>query len=243
MRVIIFIAGVISLEADGFNQGFLDPSFEFYYENNNISIGQDSIGNFSGVLYNNSSNSITISMVRRENNLSESWTSSICIGSICFNESVDSASAVINVGDSTSCGVLVWTNGIGNGEVEIDLFDLDNPSENELVTINFNTAHTIVDPEYLFKENSTLISCYPNPFNPITTLKYKTIISDVVSVDIFNDRGRKVRNLFNKYQAEGYHQIQWNGKSDVGKLVGSGVYFFRIRLNNYITSKKVLLLK
>ena len=77
-----------------------DPSFEFYYDSNEITIGPDSIGNFSGMLLNNSSIDIGIAMIRRDSNLNESWSSSICIGSICYNETIDSASTTINAGDS-----------------------------------------------------------------------------------------------------------------------------------------------
>ena len=243
MSIIVLIAGVFFMPTEGFSVDYLNPSFEFYYENNNITIGQDSIGNFTGVLYNNSSNTISVAIVRRENNLSENWTSSICIGSICYNQSVDSASAVINVGDSTLCGVLAWTNGSGNGEVQIELFDLDNPNENEIVHINFSTENVKIDDEYLFKENVSLISCYPNPFNPVTTLKYKMNNSGIVNITITDPIGNNIRNLFNKYQSDGFYQIQWDGKNNKGYEVSSGVYFFYINSSNYIYTSKVLFIK
>ena len=243
MRNFVYIYGVIFLIAEGLSNSLLNPSFEFYYENNNVSIGQDSVGNFNGVIYNNSSNAISIAIVRRVNNLSEGWSSSICIGSVCYNQLVDSVSTVINVSDSTLCGVLAWANGSGSVEVQIDLFEIDNPNENEIVHINFNINNVGIDDNLLFKENVDLISCYPNPFNPMTTLKYKIHNLHNIDIVIKDIRGCNVRNLLSNHQANGTHQIQWDGKNNNGQKVSSGVYFFYITSDNYIGSSKVLFIE
>jgi len=220
-----------------------DPSFEFYYDSNEISIGPDSIGNFSGMLRNNSSVDIGIAMIRRDSNLNESWSSSICIGSICYNETIDSASTTINAGDSTSCGVLVWTNGSGNGNVQIEIFDLDFPDVTEIIDVNFFTSNLHIQKGDQFRENVNILSCYPNPFNPVTNIKFELNSSNNLNIDILDVRGAIVRKLFNGYQEKGSYQIVWDAKNNFGCSVSSGVYFFHIKSGNYIRTQKLLYFK
>ena len=140
--------------------------------------------------------------MRRVNNLSEGWSSSICIGSVCYNQSVDSVSTVINVSDSTLCGILAWANGSGSGEVQIDLFEIDNPNENEIVYSNFNINNVGMDDNLLFKEN---VDIFPvtKSFNPMTTLKYKIHNLRNIDIVIKDIRGCNVRNLLSNYQVKG----------------------------------------
>lgn len=70
---------------------------------------------------------------------------------------------------------------------------------------------------------------YPNPFNPQTTIEYDLPVEAIVCMDIFNLTGQKIRTLLNAaLQGAGFRQVIWNGCDDQGKLVGSGVYLFRL---------------
>mgnify|MGYP001397818877 CR=1 FL=1 len=100
-----------------------DLTFEFIYDSDEIFIDQDSVASFSGSLINISSDPIQISILRRVNVDQEDWSSSICIGSLCYSEWVDSVAVSIESGDTASLGVLVWTNGEGEDVIELDLFD------------------------------------------------------------------------------------------------------------------------
>jgi len=61
---------------------------------------------------------------------------------------------------------------------------------------------------------------------------------------VFNMLGQKVRTLVkNKDQAIGAHQVQWDGKDDLGLKVGSGVYIYRLDAGTFSASRKMLLLK
>jgi hypothetical protein len=65
----------------------------------------------------------------------------------------------------------------------------------------------------------------PNPFNPQTTIKFATSRDGVVSVKVFNVHGSLVRTLTNQWYPQGEHEVQWNGKSDRGTSVSSGIYY------------------
>ena len=118
-----------------------DLSFEFNYPSSDVYVGSDSVGSFNGIIKNISSGTITIAVVRRVSALAETWTSSICLGQLCYNESLDSVTVELNAGDSTFCGILIWTNGSGTGMMQLDLFDLSNINENifvDIVSLNRN---------------------------------------------------------------------------------------------------------
>ncbi len=74
-----------------------------------------------------------------------------------------------------------------------------------------------------------LFQNYPNPFNPSTTIKYELPEPSIVKIEVFNILGEKVIVLVNSESEDGgYHQITWNSNDSYGKIVSSGIYFYRI---------------
>jgi hypothetical protein len=85
---------------------------------------------------------------------------------------------------------------------------------------------------------------YPNPFNPSTTIAYNIMKQGNVDLTIYNVKGQKVRNLVNEIKPIGHYNVTWDGTSDNGSKVGSGVYFYRLESNGLKTVlRKMLLLK
>ena len=68
----------------------------------------------------------------------------------------------------------------------------------------------------------------PNPFNPRTEINFRTQLSARIQVRVFDLQGRLVRSLFGGSLGEGKHTIPWDGKSDSGSSVASGLYFVQI---------------
>jgi len=89
----------------------------------------------------------------------------------------------------------------------------------------------------------TLYQNYPNPFNPVTTIKYSLPRNCHIQLDIYNILGRKVRTLKSGVVEAGQHQAVWNGTDQSGCDVASGVYFYRLKAENYANTRKMLLLK
>ncbi len=85
--------------------------------------------------------------------------------------------------------------------------------------------------------------CYPNPFNPSTTVSFSMAKDDNAEICVFNLRGQKVRTLTNGFYVKGNHQTEWNGCDYDGKPCGSGVYFVRMKSGQNIYSSRVLMLK
>ncbi len=84
---------------------------------------------------------------------------------------------------------------------------------------------------------------YPNPFNPSTTIAFTINTESEVSIDIFNQKGQRIRKLMQEHKGSGLHSAIWDGRDDRGRIVSSGVYFYRITSNNKIITNKMLLTK
>ncbi len=84
---------------------------------------------------------------------------------------------------------------------------------------------------------------FPNPFNPETTIAYTIPQDSFVTVDIFDARGRLIYAISKGYQAQGLHQITWNGVDESGKDVASGVYYYRISTNRGTMTRPMVLIK
>jgi len=84
---------------------------------------------------------------------------------------------------------------------------------------------------------------YPNPFNPVTKLRYAIPENALVNITIYDMLGRQVKTLVNQIQDVGYNSIIWNATNDYGKPVSAGIYLYQIQAREYISTKKMVLLK
>ncbi|MCB5251840.1 MAG: S8 family serine peptidase [Candidatus Cloacimonadaceae bacterium] len=91
--------------------------------------------------------------------------------------------------------------------------------------------------------STKLLAAYPNPFNPSTTLSFSLKDHGNVSLDIYNQKGQKVRSLLNDVLPAGEHSIHWNGTDDNGQNVASGLYFYRMKSGKYSSTRKMILMK
>lgn len=111
--------------------------------------------------------------------------------------------------------------------------------EHEIIEGGFSVYHADLEksPEPMITASS-LISCYPNPFNPSTILLYELAKDAPVSVIVYNMQGRVVDNLYNGSQNRGQHELIWNASS-----YESGLYFVVFKTSDFQTTQKVMLLK
>jgi 1,4-alpha-glucan branching enzyme len=84
---------------------------------------------------------------------------------------------------------------------------------------------------------------YPNPFNPSTEIKYQVLNQSKVVIKIYDLLGNTVKTLVNQEMSSGTFNITWNGDSDFGKKVTSGIYFCRMESGAYIQTIKLMLMK
>ena len=100
-----------------------------------------------------------------------------------------------------------------------------------------------INPEYLFPEDIKLIQNFPNPFNPITNIKYELRKDTFVEVVVYDILGNVVNNLVNKNQSSGSKLVQWDATNDHGEPVSAGVYLYKIQADKFSQTKKMILLK
>jgi hypothetical protein len=97
------------------------------------------------------------------------------------------------------------------------------------------------EPASGLPKNFSLSQNYPNPFNPTTSISY-TIpqggIRHAVSVRIYDLLGREVATLVNEIKSAGTYTILWNAAS-----MPSGIYFYRLQSDNFVATKKLVLIK
>lgn len=79
---------------------------------------------------------------------------------------------------------------------------------------------------------------YPNPFNPSTTISYNLPKSNNVLLIVYDVLGRVVKTLVNKEQSVGYHKVHFNAS-----YLSNGIYYYRIKVGQFIETKKMILLK
>jgi hypothetical protein len=116
---------------------------------------------------------------------------------------------------------------------------------------------TLIPPTAIAgEENGTvpgkyaLYQNYPNPFNPVTNIGFRLPvghagISDfgLVNLDVYDLLGRKIATLVNEKLTPGDYKIQWDGRDDTGKPVVSGVYLYRLQVNEFVQTRKMVLLR
>ena len=84
---------------------------------------------------------------------------------------------------------------------------------------------------------------YPNPFNLITSFRYKLRIPGDVTIEIFDLNGVRIRSVPIMGLSAGVHSFTWNSTNDLGEKVPSGVYFYLVSSADIIEMKKMILIK
>lgn len=114
----------------------------------------------------------------------------------------------------------------GGWDVFIEKLGNDTAVENENIPFNIEFSN------------------YPNPFNPSTTIEFSIQNNSQVDLSIYNIKGQKIKTLTNNEFQKGSHSIIWNGDDEFGNSVGSGIYYYKLKVNGKnVSTKKCLLLK
>jgi hypothetical protein len=130
--------------------------------------------------------------------------------------------------------------------VDVDMKSTNRISIDDRVTYLFVLASGPLNPSVPMSVGGTVplphsyavFQNYPNPFNPSTTIRYALPHSSRVSLTVYNTLGQQVAHLVNEQQQAGYHDAVFNGNG-----VASGVYYYRLQADDFVQTRKLLLLK
>ena len=84
---------------------------------------------------------------------------------------------------------------------------------------------------------------YPNPFNPITNIKYEIPKKTKVKIKVFDISGQRVKILVNEEKTTGYWSTYWDGTNNLGQKVSSGMYIYTIETKEFKKSRKMIFMK
>lgn len=109
----------------------------------------------------------------------------------------------------------------------------------ELLSVKQEYESTSRPARYRLHQN------YPNPFNPETNIKYLVAGEGPVQVGlkVYNVAGQLVRTLVDEVKSSGEYEVTWNGKNENNEEVASGIYFYKLKVSDYIETKKMVLLR
>lgn len=110
---------------------------------------------------------------------------------------------------------------IGTNQVVLDIHDTPNP----------------IPSDFKLSQN------YPNPFNPLTRFELLVPKEMFVSIIIYNILGQKVKTIISENHVPGVYQYYWNGSTDFGEKVSTGVYIYSASSKTSISSKKMIYIK
>jgi hypothetical protein len=154
--------------------------------------------------------------------------------------------------DSTQSGELFKISkfGIGdsdnNGTTELVLgsFSLDlNKPHITVIESDLETALETSKNEKHVSKKFILYQNYPNPFNPQTTIEFDIFRQSEVTLTIYNAIGQVIKQLVNSILPAGTYTFQWNGTNDQNVMVPSGVYYYRLKAENFSDAKKMLFIR
>lgn len=103
-------------------------------------------------------------------------------------------------------------------------------------------AATGIEDEELLPTEFALEQNFPNPFNPSTTIRFRIPEAGLATLKIYNILGQEVAVLVEEYMNPGTYNVEFNTKSILNKD-SSGIYIYRLRVNDYSASKKMILMK
>lgn len=109
-------------------------------------------------------------------------------------------------------------------------------------TLGFSNSPSSVGEELVLTDYS--VAAYPNPFNPITRIKYEVSGHDLITMEIFNILGSKVWENKVEVEKAGKYEELWNGRDSRGNVLASGIYILKVRgEKKQYNSLKLVLMK
>ena len=120
---------------------------------------------------------------------------------------------------------------------------LTGSGDSALFSLNTQAASGVAEGANL-PQRDHLGGCYPNPFNPLTSISFELAQKAAVELRVYDLQGRLVRVLLDgDLLDDGLHEAQWNGRDGQGQSVAAGVYVYRLVTESFVGSRRMTLVK
>jgi hypothetical protein len=187
----------------------------------------------------------TLFMVRSQNDLPNSWQSSLCF-EYCFPGWVDSVattndfgSTPLSPGETREVAMHIFPlENFGTGNVQMQAATFRNQVDRITVDLTAIVNPVTVEDENTLVTDYYLAQNYPNPFNPSTKINFGLKKAGNVEVTVYNILGNKISTLVNGVKSAGNHSVSFNAYN-----LSSGIYFYKIVTNEFVQTRKMILEK
>ncbi len=231
-------ANPFNLAAEGLHKltPGMDAKVTFYFTNEGISIGLETVKKVKGLQIELNNPGLSIP----QNTL---MTSTFNQALYYKNNSV--LKMLVYDDQSTVLGAGVYL-------IATIPFKMSNPEDlvvqNLIVADEDNNSMGKIESEIIYASPSipfeyNLSQNYPNPFNPVTEIKFSVPKDGYVTIKVFNIIGQEVITLFSGNAKAGIHYLSWDGTNRNGKHISSGSYIYRMKAGEFTQSKKMIYMK
>ncbi len=195
----------------------------------------------------------TVFLVRSQSNIPANWSSSLCLD-FCFPSYIDSVattpdfgSSPFQPGETREVSLHVYTSSTepGQGVIQLKAGTFRNPNQTIVVEFTASTFNPSSAEYESIIQDFKLEQNYPNPFsakgestsgvNPGTTISWKSPISSHQSIKLFNSLGQEIETITEGFYEAGNHSLLYKPTKDLP----SGIYFYQLRIGNYVTTRKM----
>jgi len=228
-------------KAQGFTYTHLGPSFVQY------PFYQDSVQvvKHRAIVRNTSSSVLRFRFARIVNNLPPSWETQMCYD-LCYAGFIDTISLPSDDPYSippNHIDTLFYIDfscvGQGLGTSVVRMYNVDNPSLFVQDTFKVQIGSVGITNISSLVESYSLSQNYPNPFNPSTNINFSILNSGTVSLKVFDILGNEISTIVNNEKlTAGTYKVDFNGS-----FLASGIYYYTLKTENFINTKKMLLIK
>lgn len=144
--------------------------------------------------------------------------------------SISTAAHIGMINDNRGGAIISWDDR-RNGDNNHDIFI-------QRIDGNGNLGITSIDDKNFAVSSYLLFQNYPNPFNPITKIIWQSAVGSWQTLKVYDVLGREIKTLVDEYRTAGKYEIEFDASS-----LTSGVYFYQIKAGDFISTKKMILLK
>lgn len=168
------------------------------------------------------------------------WTATVTAGGSWLTIT----SGASGTGDGTvQLQVLANPGAARSGTVRVEAPGAIDPIQDIIFNQAYDPAISEV-PTELVPDKFSLAQNTPNPFNPLTEIRFAIPEDSNVELAIYDLAGRQVRRLIDQQpHSRGWYAVDWDGRNDLGRQVATGVYLYRIKAGTFVDTKRMTLMK